>query len=62
MVISFRAPLDDFYTTRIEHRDADGKKRDYKTSRTSEGGQHLERANADCSVTDPAEKTVSPTT
>jgi hypothetical protein len=50
------------FTPIIEHRDADGKDRDCVTSRTSEGGQHLECANPDSFVRDLAETMVGPST
>ena len=44
----------------VENLGAGGKKQNYLTTRTSEGGQYLERANPDSSVSDPAETMVSP--
>jgi hypothetical protein len=62
MVISVFEALDIIYAPMAEHRDADGKQRNHVTIRTSEGGQRLERANADSFVSNPPEIMVNPST
>jgi hypothetical protein len=62
MVIFLFEELDVIYTPMAEHRDADGKQRNYVAIRTPEVGQRLERANADSSVSNAPETTVNPST
>jgi hypothetical protein len=48
-----------FTTPMVEHRDANGPKRNYVSTRTSKGAQHLGRANTNSSGSDPAETMVN---